>query len=142
MAIAYHPGISSFNYIEETIYNKFQETLTFQSLSLKWELIQPWGELDLWLEGFHYFQDISLNRITFNLDLSLRISKGFSVVLETEIEGIHDQLYLPKGGATRDEILLKRKQLETSFILSSSFGLRYTFGSIYSPIVNRRLKGD
>jgi len=142
MAIAYHPGISSFNYIEETIYNKFQETLTFQSLSLKWELIQPWGELDLWLEGFHYFQDISLNRITFNFDLSLRISKGFSVVLETEIEGIHDQLYLPKGGATRDEILLKRKQLETSFILSSSFGLRYTFGSIYSPIVNRRLKGD
>ncbi|MBI5325982.1 MAG: hypothetical protein HZB41_12040, partial [Ignavibacteriae bacterium] len=51
---------------------------------------------------------------------------------------IHDQLYLPKEGATLEEILLRRKALETTYSYFVSFGLSYTFGSVYSNVVNPR----
>jgi len=43
-----------------------------------------------------------------------------------------------KGGATTEEILLHRKELETQYQYYISFGLSYTFGSIYNNVVNPR----
>ena len=43
-----------------------------------------------------------------------------------------------KGGATPEEILLRRKELETNFEYFTSFGFTYTFGSIYNNVVNPR----
>jgi hypothetical protein len=88
--------------------------------------------------GSHYFYDFSKNRVEFDTELSLHLIKGLSLALEFEAKMIHDQLYLPKGDATIDEILLKRKKLATTYEISSIFSLRYTFGSIYNNIVNRR----
>ncbi len=105
-------------------------------------MIQPWGEVFFQLEGSHYVQDFSKNRIMLDTHFSLRLIRGFSLVLNTEIESIHDQIYLAKGEATLEEVLLKRKQLSTTFNYSASFTLRYTFGSIFSNIVNRRLTQD
>ena len=51
---------------------------------------------------------------------------------------IHDQLSLPKGGASLDEILLQRKELETDYGYHISLGFNYTFGSVYSNVVNPR----
>jgi len=51
---------------------------------------------------------------------------------------VHDQLSLVKGGATTEEILLHRKELETQYRYYVSFGLTYTFGSIYNNVVNPR----
>jgi len=62
--------------------------------------------------------------------LSFRLYGQYSVV--------HDQLSLPKGDATTEQILLQRKQLETQFQYNASIGLTYTFGSIYNNIVNPR----
>lgn len=53
-------------------------------------------------------------------------------------ERIHDQLSLPSGGASLDEVLLRIKELETSYDYSFSLGFRYTFGSVYSNVVNPR----
>jgi len=47
-------------------------------------------------------------------------------------------LSLVKGGASREEILLKRKELATQFRYFTYFGLSYTFGSIYNNVVNPR----
>jgi len=51
---------------------------------------------------------------------------------------IHDQLSLPAGGATQEEILLHRQELETAYSYWGSMGISYTFGSIYNNIVNPR----
>ena len=139
LAIAYHVGIRSYRYIEETLYNKMAESRFYESLGLQWEMVQPWGEVYFWLEGSHYFQDIDKNRVMLDTYFSLRLVKGFSLVLNIDLESIHDQIYLPKGEASLEEILLKRKQLATTFNYSTSFGVSYTFGSIYNNIVNRRL---
>ena len=140
LAIAYHVGIRSYQYMEETLYDKMQETQFYESLGMQWEMIQPWGEVYFWLEGSHYFYDFSKNNLKLNTHFSLRMAKGFSLVLNVDLQSIHDQIYLPKGEASLDEILLKRKQLATTFNYTTSFGLRFTFGSIYHNIVNRRLQ--
>ena len=54
---------------------------------------------------------------------------------------IHDQLSLIKGEATLEQVLLRRTMLETNYSYYFSFGLSYTFGSIYSNVVNPRFGG-
>jgi hypothetical protein len=51
---------------------------------------------------------------------------------------INDQLYLPAEGATDEEILLRRRQLATSYRYRLSIGASYTFGSIFNNVVNTR----
>ena len=45
---------------------------------------------------------------------------------------------LRKGDASLDEVLLRRTELATDFEYSMSLGLSYTFGSVYSNVVNPR----
>ncbi|MFC1561269.1 hypothetical protein ACFL4V_02215, partial [Candidatus Latescibacterota bacterium] len=71
-------------------------------------------------------------------DLSLRLFEGLSLNLHGRYSRIHDQLSLPGKGATEEEILLHRKQLATQYDFFTYFGLSYTFGSIYTNIVNPR----
>ena len=52
---------------------------------------------------------------------------------------VHDQLYLPKGDATDEQILTQVRALATSFQRGGSVSVSYTFGSIYNSIVNPRL---
>jgi len=48
---------------------------------------------------------------------------------------------LAKGEASLEEILLRRKELATEYEYSLSIGLSFTFGSIYSNVVNPRFGG-
>lgn len=137
-SISYSAGVRSFRYDEETIFSKTKETLSYGRLRIELGLIQSWGEVDASLENSHYFHDLSKNLLKLETDLSFRITKGLAIKMEIEAESIHDQLYLPKGDATREEILLKQKKLATTYEVSVLFGLRYSFGSIYNNIVNRR----
>jgi len=134
----YRIGYSFSNYREETIFEKTKENLFFESLSLTLELKEPWGTISTSLEGTHYFHDFSKNRLALSGDLSLRLVKGLSLNVFGSYSRIHDQLSLPKGGASYEEILLRRKELATEYSYFASIGLSYTFGSIYSNVVNPR----
>jgi hypothetical protein len=48
---------------------------------------------------------------------------------------------LPREEATSEEVLVNRRQLATSYRYFAFFGVSYTFGSIFSPIVNPRFGG-
>jgi len=65
--------------------------------------------------------------------------EGLSLFSSFNVEFIQDQLFLPAGSASLDEVLLRRRALATSYQLDASFGLAYTFGSIYNNVVNTRL---
>ncbi len=112
-----------------------------EALSITIELKEKWGSISTTLEGSHYFHDFKKNRLEFYTDLSLRIFKGLSLNVYGKYSAIHDQLSLPKAGASFEEILLKRRMLETTYNYWASIGLSYTFGSIYSNVVNPRF-GD
>ena len=139
LALAYQVAIDYSNYTEETVYELMEEFRVKQLLRLKFVMRQPWGEIDTELMGSHYFHDFSKNRLTLESGISLNITKGLSFFAEIGASLIHDQLNLPGGEVTREELLLRQRELETSYEIFSGLGIRYTFGSIYNNIVNDRM---
>jgi hypothetical protein len=71
-------------------------------------------------------------------EVSLRLARGRSVGAEVSASRIRDQLSLPARGATDEEILLRLRELQSGYQYSVSFNLTYTFGSIFSSVVNPR----
>jgi hypothetical protein len=138
LRLMYKIGYNHANYIEETIFEKMQETLFNQSLAVTLEIREPWGSVSTSFEGSHYFHNFKKNRLELRGFLDIRVFKGLSVDISGRYERIRDQLSLPVGEASLDEVLLARKELATAYDYSISVGLRYTFGSVYSNVVNPR----
>ena len=136
--ILYKAVFNNVEYYAKTIYDKVNENLGYQSLSVNLEIKQRWGSIDTRLEGLNYFHDFSKNRLNFDSNFRFRVSEGLSLNFSGGFSMIHDQLNLPSEGATQEEILLTRKEIATQFEYSFSVGFRYTFGSIFSNIVNPR----
>ena len=137
--LAYYVGPSWAKYYEETIYGKSDEFLWQQTAELNLQLVEIWGEINATLNASNYLHDFSKNRISLDTRLSIRIVRGFSVNFRFNVEKIQDQIYLPKGDISLDDILLNNVQLPSSFQIGANMGLRIQFGSIYNNIVNRRL---
>lgn len=137
--IAYLVGPQYFNYREKTIFEKQTEQLFQQSLKAELNVRKPWGNIHARLRGSHFLHDFSKNRVEFNSRLSLQVIRGLFLRVGGRANLINDQIYLPKGDASLEEILLQRRALATSFELDVYFGIGYTFGSIYNSIVNTRL---
>jgi hypothetical protein len=134
----YSVGPAFSRYVEETIYDRTRETLLSEALSASLELKQPWGSINTSLEGSHYFGHWDKYRLALDAELSIRLFQGMSFNIEGSGSRIHDQLALAKGGATYEEVLLRRKQLATGFQYFFSVGFSYSFGSIFSNVINPR----
>ena len=134
----YTAGVNLYDYNEITIYGKLHETLYHESLSLNLRMVQPWGNIETSLEGRHYFHDFTKNRLTLDSNFSVRLSKALSVYWELQAEMVHDQLYLPQGDTSLEDLLLRRRKLATDYEFRGEMGIRFTFGSIYSNVVNER----
>jgi hypothetical protein len=137
--ISYRIGVQDLQYYEITIYDKNREFLLFHSLDFELEMNQPWGEIDFDIEARQFPTRENTYSVKVDLDFSVRFSSAFSFFVNSRFEKIHDQIYLPKGDLTIDEILLRRKQLATTFDIRYRIGIRFTFGSIYNNVVNHRL---
>lgn len=138
MTILYDIGYIYYEYFEMTIYDKLKDKLFKESASLGVDIKQRWGSLDITLQASHYFQDSKKNRVTLYTDTSLPLLKGLSFKVYSYVSIIHDQLSLPKRQLTEEEIILQKKLLATQYSDYLSIGFSYTFGSIYSNIVNPR----
>ncbi len=134
----YRLNLKRVRYREETIYDKMNETLFGQSLEAALEVKEPWGTAEASIEGSHYFHNAKMNRLELSGEVSLRLFKGLSLTMSASYERIRDQLGLPKGDLKLEEVLLQRRELATDYNYSLSVGLSYTFGSIYSNVVNPR----
>ncbi|MDH7512704.1 MAG: hypothetical protein QHH14_07150 [Clostridiales bacterium] len=137
----YRLNFKSVRYREETIYLKTRENLWQQALSVTLELVRPWGTVSTSLEAANYLHDFRKNHFDLWGDISLRIIKGFNFNIHGSYSRIHDQLSLPRMGASLEEVLLQRKQLATTYDYFFSVGLSYSFGSVRSTVVNPRF-GD
>ncbi|MBN1940473.1 MAG: hypothetical protein JW843_12870 [Candidatus Aminicenantes bacterium] len=134
----YRLNVKRVRYREETIYDKLEETLFGQSLEATLEVKEPWGSAEASIEGSHYFHDLNMNRLELSGEVSLRLIKGLSLTMSASYERVRDQMGLPKGDLKLEEVLLQRRELATDYNYYLSLGLSYTFGSIYSNVVNPR----
>jgi hypothetical protein len=138
LRLLYKAGFNNVNYIETTIYDKTRESLWLHSFSAAYSVVQKWGSINVSMGYSNYFHDWSKNNLSADGYLELRIAKGLSLSFGGGASLIHDQLGLVKGGASTEEVLLRRKELATQFQYYTMFGFSYTFGSIYNNVVNPR----
>jgi len=125
-------------YQETTIYDRTRESLWSESLSITLDLKEKWGSISTSLSGSHYFHDFKFNRLNLFGFIQLNLIKGLNAHVLGGGSRIHDQLGLVKGDASLEEILLRRRQLATTYNYFVMVGLSYTFGSIYTNVVNPR----
>ncbi len=136
--LLYTIGLNSFDWREETIFGKTSETKLDQSLRASLAVRQPWGEAGGQLQAFHYLDDPSRNRFDARAFIRLRLVRGLSLDLSGDVSRVRDQINLPAGDATEEEILLEIRELQTGFEYDVSIGFSYTFGSIFNNVVNPR----
>lgn len=152
LTLLYSLGADHFGYNEPTIFRKTRDDLLDQALNVSLSLRQPWGSISGAVEGTHYLtwspgdaapaelraEDATKYSVTFYAGFDLRLIKGLSLSAFGDYARIHNQVNLPASGASDEDILLRLRQLETSYRYYSYIGLRYTFGSIHNNIVNPR----
>jgi hypothetical protein len=134
----YAVGLSRQEYFEETLFGETEETLPSHELSVNYEQRERWGSVEGEVQWFQYLHDLSKNRLEVDAEISWRILRGLSISADGNASRIRDQIALPSRGATPEEILLRLRQLESGYEYSFSMSLTYTFGSIFSSIVNPR----
>ncbi len=138
MRILYVIGPEYYIYIDTTIFNKTRELLWKHKLSLAYEVVKKWGSIDMTLNGSTYLHDFTKNHLSFSTSVNIRVFKGMSVYMSGSVGLVHDQLYLPKGGASLEEILTRQHALATQYRYFFSAGISYTFGDIFNNVVNPR----
>ncbi|MFA6127488.1 MAG: hypothetical protein WC699_09295 [Bacteroidales bacterium] len=138
----YGIGYEYYNYRDTTIYNKLTDNLGSQLLCVAYTVIEKWGTGNMSLAWKNYLHDWSKNHLSFIGRFDLRLAKGLSFNIGGGFSLVHDQFSLPKGGSTFEELLLRRKEIATQYTFNTSFGLTFTFGSIYNNAVNPRFGID
>jgi hypothetical protein len=134
----YKLGVNPVKYREETIYGKTRETLFGESLSATLDLREKWGTVSVSASGSHYFHDFSKNQLDLFGIVSLNLYKGLSVFSFVGYSWIHDQLSLLGREPTFEEQLLRLRELPRTSDYFVSIGFQFTFGSIYTNVINPR----
>jgi len=140
VTLKYRMNVSDFRYIEETLDGKTTETLLNQSLGIGVQVTQPWGWIRGSIEAAHFFHDPARYHFSASAWTDIRLFRGFSVNINGRYSRVYDQLYLPAGGSTDEDILLRLKKLQSAYEYEIRIGFSYTFGSIFNGAVNPRLQ--
>ncbi len=138
LSFLYTVGPEYFDWKEETLLGETSELRARQRLEVSLNVRQPWGSSNGRFEASSFLHDRASHRLELFGGLSLRVTEGLSVNVFGSAARVQDQINLPAGDATEEEILLRLRELRTDFRYSLSVGFGYTFGSIYSSVVNPR----
>ena len=141
LTVNYSMRARGWDYREVTIFGKLHETRLSQSVETRMSMRQRWGTLGGSVEVASFIPDFAKNHVSVWGDVSLNLFKGLSLSLYSNLESVRDQISLPALEATNEEVLVNQRQLATSYRYYMFFGVSYTFGSIFSPIVNPRFGG-
>ena len=139
--ISYTVDVRHNKYYDTTLYEKTQESLGGHSVEVNLYFNQKWGNLNIGASYHNYFHNWKYFNMGLNMYTSVRISGGLSFNVGAFGGLTRDQIYLPKGGATEQEVLTRRRQLASGYNYYTSFGLSYRFGSKLSNFVNPRFEG-
>lgn len=134
----YHVGAARVAYDEETIFEVTKETIFEESLTAGLSLRQPWGSVSTSLSGSHFLEDVKKNRLSLFANANVRIVRGLSINFFGNISRVRDQVFLARSDASDEDVLLRRRALETNFDYFTNISIRFTFGSIFNDIVNPR----
>jgi len=138
LTFLYSVQLRAFDYESTTIFDKDSEVRPAQLAEVAYSVDQPWGSIHARLEGFNYLDDFSQHRVDLNGRLNIQLIRGFELSLHGSVARTKEQIFLARGQATDEEVLLRRRELGTDYRYFTSISLSYTFGSIFNNVVNPR----
>jgi hypothetical protein len=138
LRVSYAVGLRHAAYYEETLFGRTAESHPVHQAALAYEQTEQWGSLDMRVEWSQYLHDPALSRLEADGEIAWRLVRGLSLTAELNASRVRDQLSLPRRGVTPEEVFLELRQLRSGYEYRVSFGVTYTFGSIFSAIVNPR----
>ena len=141
LTLQYLAGATAYTYREVTIFDKLDETVPHHSINMSLGLRQPWGSVGSSASWLQHLNHRDRYRISVYGNADVRVFKGFSLYTYANYSKIQDQIALRKGAATPEEILLRIRQQATNYSYSVSLGFSYSFGSIFTSVVNPRFNG-
>ncbi|QRN98944.1 DUF481 domain-containing protein [Archangium violaceum] len=141
LTLFYTVGLQNLAYREETLFGRISERLLDHRLTTTLALQQPWGTASASLEFAQFLTRPDKYRLTGEVNLEMRLFKGLSMDVSGNVARRRDQINLPRGAATEEEILVRQRELATDYEYGLNLGFKYTFGSIFNNVVNPRLRG-
>jgi hypothetical protein len=139
--IQYAPGFRYADYREITIFGQEQESRPIHALSIGYTARQPWGSLNIGINGNQFLHDTQKYNAGFGGSTDLRLFRGLAFNIGGNFSHVRDQLSLPRRDLTEGEVLLRQRQLATSYSYFVYGGISYRFGSIFNNVVNPRMGG-
>lgn len=139
ITFAYRIGFQHQQYFERTIFGQIEENLLNHSLDIQLRFRQPWGDIFTTLQASSFLHDMSKNRVEFDNWVAVRLYEGLALRFSANFDLVSDQINLPEGDTSVEDILLQQRQIATDFAASTGLGLSYTFGSTLNNTVNTRL---
>ena len=131
------PRYTSYN--DTTIYDRINDEHLRQRFEIRLDNVQPWGSVEVDIESSILIPQMEYYRLEMRGEISLRVFRGLSFDINASFERIKDQLNLPRGNVSTEDLLLRRRELQTNYMGRISVGLSYMFGSMYNNVVNTRL---
>ncbi len=130
--------VNYFDYELVTLFDKTSESRPASLAEISYSVRQPFGNINASLEGFTFLDNFSQHRLELSARLNIRLVRGLQLNINSRILRTKDQIYLPREGATDEDVLLRLRELGTDYRYFLNFSLSYTFGSIFNNIVNPR----
>ena len=141
LRLLYRAGYNRDEYMEMTVFDKMSEKTMSHALSATFEARDQWGSAEISAEAASLWRDFSANHLKIMGFLNIRVFRGLSLTLDGRYALLNDQLSLRKSEVSVEELLLKRTELASGFDYRLSVGFSYSFGSVYSNVVNPRFGG-
>ncbi len=140
LIVRYTVGVRAARYVDTTVFGLLRETRPLQDLAIATDVRQPWGNVygsAIWSQ---YLHDGRRRRLTLEVGIDYRILAGLNLGAGLNFARIRDQLNVPGANLTDQERLLQLRELQSGSSASLSVGLTYTFGSVFSNVVNPRFR--
>ena len=130
------------DWTEITLFGEMAETHPGHSIVANVQTNQPWGNVRLNMSLNQYLHDTGKYNVQLGGNGQWRIFRGFSVNGGGNYTRVRDQLFLPRGSLTDDQILTQQRALATGYRYFMNFGISYRFGSVNNNVVNPRFGPD
>lgn len=136
--IRYSLGLNHYDYVEPTIFDELEETRIDHRLEVGYRTRQAWGDANLSASASAFSHDLAQNRLGVKGGIDIRLAKGLSLDVSSSYSKVKNQITIPKGDATDEEIFLELRERSTDYKFELKVGVSYTFGSFLNSIVNPR----
>jgi hypothetical protein len=121
-----------------TTSGRMYDNMYSQEFHTRFMTIKPWGSI--YANGFArtYLNDLSQYSFGVDATASINVAKGLYLNISGGASYIRNQLSLPQGQASFEEIYRGDRQLETNYSYHLNVGISFRFGSIFNNHVNPR----